>query len=199
MHAKHFWMHRRGRKSSLVCSSQRVMASAFSLVCHTVSFRRMTGPVPDVCIYLLINKTHTPKIQQLDTFLTHNKASRTTFHCKPTPIMYVFNFVIKLKPCRATGSMELPLATHRWNPKCSLSPNCFCSICSSCWASIKETVGVSQQPRTGGPVELKGGRLGGAEGSGAWERLTGLSMEGKWKPRNRKLGRKKASISLARK
>lgn len=40
-------------------------------------------------------------------------------------------------------------------------------------------MGVSQQPSRGGPAELTGRKLGGAEGSGAWGRLTREGMD--WK------------------
>ena len=92
-----------------------------------------------------------------------------------------------------THSVGPPFASTQTQQKCSLSPNCFRSICSSCWASAKETTGVSQQPGRGGPAELKGRKLGGAEGSGARGRLTSVGMDWKWRPRNRKWGRKDIS------
>lgn len=69
--------------------------------------------------------------------------------------------------------------------KCSLSPSCLLSTCSSCCASAKEQTGVPQQPRSGGAggaaggvgrAGRKGGSPGGSAGRGA---LTGLDKESK--------------------
>lgn len=99
--------------------------------------------------------------------------------------------VLFLKLCHPAKAMQRHTVwvhhsqAHKCSRKCSLSPNCFRSISSSCWASAKETMGVSQQPGRGGPAELKGRKLGGAEGSGARGRLTSVGMDWKWRPRNK--------------
>lgn len=71
----------------------------------------------------------------------------------------------------------------------SLSPSCFCNICSSCCTSAKEKTGVPQQPMRGGGARGEGPagkKEDGPGANGGRGRLNGLDKELKSSPGDRR-------------